>query len=70
MMAKPRAKDMVRMKRLGRYLIGKERVVTRFDRQDTPTRIDAWVGTDYAGCKDTRKSTSGGVLMIGSHMIK
>ena len=61
---------MVRMKRLGRYLIGQDRVVTTFGRQDTPTRIGAWVGTYYAGCKETRKSTSGGVLMIGSHMLK
>ena len=28
------------------------------------------VDTDYAGCKKTRKSTSGGVAMIGGHMIK
>ena len=29
-----------------------------------------WVGTDYAGCKRTRKSTSGGVIRFGSHLIK
>ena len=29
-----------------------------------------WTDTDYAGCAKTRKSTSGGVIMIGGHMIK
>ena len=29
-----------------------------------------WIDTDYAGCKKTRKSTSGGVVMWGDHIIK
>ena len=29
-----------------------------------------WVDTDYAGCRKIRKSTSGGVVMIGGHLIK
>ena len=29
-----------------------------------------WVDSDYGGCKTTRKSTSGGVVLLGGHMIK
>eukprot|EP00972_Heterocapsa_arctica_P113919 16439771-Heterocapsa_arctica.AAC.1 len=45
-------------------------MVQRFDWQETPDRITAIVDTDYAGCLDTRKSTSGGVLMHGGHCIR
>ena len=29
-----------------------------------------WSDSDWAGCVETRKSTSGGVVFIGSHVIK
>ena len=29
-----------------------------------------WTDSDFAGCAKTRKSTSGGVLMHGSHLVK
>ncbi len=32
--------------------------------------IDVYVDTDWAGCARTRKSTSGGCVMFGRHMIK
>ena len=63
---KPRVRDMKDMKRLGRYLIGKEMSVTTFRRQEGVKVIDVWTDTDYAGCTDTRKSTIGGVVMLGS----
>ena len=34
------------------------------------SKIGTRVDTDYVGCKDTRKSTSGGAIMIGNHLIK
>ena len=69
-MSAPRERDWKKLKRLGRYLIGKERSVTVMRRQNPVSKIDTWVDTDYAGCRDTRKSTSGGVIMVGSHLIK
>eukprot|EP00972_Heterocapsa_arctica_P032291 4760446-Heterocapsa_arctica.AAC.1 len=45
-------------------------MVQKFDWQETPGKITAIADTDYAGCLDTRKSTSGGVLMRGSHCVK
>ena len=35
-----------------------------------PQGLTIWTDIDYAGCKRTRKSTSGGVVMWGSHLIK
>ena len=32
--------------------------------------IDVYRDADFAECKDTRRSTSGGVAMIGSHCVK
>ena len=69
-MSKPKVRDMKDMERLGRHLIGKARVQVRFERQDTCNVIDVWTDTDYAGCPETRKSTSGCLVLIGRHMIK
>ena len=32
--------------------------------------MDVYTDTDWAGCPKTRKSTSGGSVMFGSHLIK
>ena len=32
--------------------------------------IDCYTDTDWAGCARTRKSTSGGCVMVGRHLIK
>eukprot|EP00972_Heterocapsa_arctica_P031827 4690385-Heterocapsa_arctica.AAC.1 len=45
-------------------------MVQKFDWQETPDKITAIADTDYAGCLDIRKSTSGGVLMHGSHFVR
>ena len=67
--AKPRRKDMRALKRLGRYIIGQGEGRHNFQEQSRRGQLDAWVDTDYAGCKETRKSTSGGVIMLGEHML-
>ena len=58
------------MKRLGRYLIDKRRVVTKFVYQSKPSKVVVWVDTDHAGCRETRKSTTGGVVKLGEHVLK
>ena len=35
-----------------------------------PQDVGMFTDTDWAGCKKTRKSTSGGIAMIGTHIIK
>ena len=62
--------DMKDMNSLRRCLVGRERVQVNSERQDRCSVIDVWADTDYAGCLETRKSTSGGLVLIGRHMIK
>ena len=35
-----------------------------------PKEIDTFVDTDFAGCRATRRSTSGGCALLGDHCIK
>jgi hypothetical protein len=69
-MSKPRNIDWDQLVRFGRYLRGRMRVVTEFNYQKDWKIMDVWSDTDHAGCLETRKSTSGGVMIFGSHVIK
>lgn len=62
--------DWEKLKRLGRYLIGRTRVVVKFAYQSLPECLCVWTDTDHAGCLATRKSTSGGIIMFGEHCLK
>jgi len=68
-MSKPRKCDMEALRRIGKYLLGKPRVVYEFPWQ-APEDIRTYVDTDFAGCAATCRSTSGGVAMRGQHLIK
>ncbi len=68
--SKPTREHQRMLKKLGRYLINKTRVVTQFNYQSSLSKIIVWVDSDWAGCIKTRRSTSAGVVMMGSHMIK
>ena len=46
------------------------RLIQNFKRQSSTKFLDVWVDTDFAGCLSTRKSTSGGLITIGDHVIK
>ena len=69
-MAAPTVADWDKLKRLGRYLLNKSRVVVGFPYQSEQPNLDVYVDTDYAGCPKTRKSTSGGAVMLGLHCLK
>jgi len=58
------------LKRLARYLKGKSRVVIKYEFQDLPEVLRTFADSDWAGCRATRKSTSGGMMMFGCHLIK
>ena len=59
-----------KLKRLARYLKGKPRLVWYFNHQEATDVLDVSVDTDFAGCLKTRRSTSGGSAMIGTHLLK
>ena len=65
-MSNPTINDQKRLKRLARYLIGRERAVMQYEYQSSYRSIEVWSGTDYAGCKRTRKSSTGGVAKLGN----
>ena len=69
-MSKPTLEHWRRLKRIGRYLITCPRVITRFEFQEPVDTVEGYSDSDWAGCKHSARSTSGGVLMKGSHLIK
>ena len=68
-MSAPTDQSWKALKRLGRYLCGAPRLVYTYRKQRIDS-IDVCVDTDLAGCVKTRKSTSGGAVMLGKHAIK
>ena len=51
------------------YLRSRPRLVFKFDHQQAD-HIDTYADTDWAGCPRSRRSTSGGCIMVGSHLLK
>ena len=38
--------------------------------QGMPEELEVYTDSDWAGCKESRKSTSGGIVSFGSHVVK
>ena len=68
-MSAPTELSLAALRRLCRYLSGRRRLVYRFGWQKA-VGLDCYSDTDWAGCPRTRKSTSGGILMMGGHVLK
>ena len=69
-MSKPAEQDWETLKRFARYLLGRTRAILRYDYQEGYKSIQVWTDSDHAGCKETRKSTTGGVITMGNHTVK
>ena len=69
-MAKPTRGHWKKLKRIGRYLIDAGRMVTKYRWQGEEDSVETFTDSDWAGCRQTGKSTSGGAVMIGEHFIK
>ena len=69
-MARPRVGAWRRLKRVVRYVLGRESVVWKFGWQEDGQGLTARSDSDWGGSREDRKSTSGGVLMLGTHCIK
>ena len=69
-MAAPRRGDWELLKRFGRYLRGAPRAVFHFYWQQPPAGLDTYVDSDWAGCKTSGRSTSGGAVLHGWHVIR
>ena len=68
-MASPTKGDVLRLKRALRYLVGAPRVVNKFIWQKPQKHLRTFSDSDWAGCVKTRRSTSGGAVMFGKHLI-
>ena len=72
-MARPKVKDWEKIKRLARYLVEVPKLVWRFaeneGRHDKP-QIDIYTDSDWAGDKESRKSTSGGLITVAGGTCK
>ena len=68
-MSKPTNSSWQKIVHICRYLKGHPRLVWRFALQFLATSLDIYVDSNWAGCRRIRKSTSGGVIMLGSHIL-
>jgi hypothetical protein len=69
-MATPRIGAWKRMKRVSRFLLGREAVIWEYPWQDEGHEAETYADSDWGGRRGSRKSTSGGCVLIGAHCIK
>lgn len=69
-MCTPTRGDLKKLRRLARYLKTAQRTVAKYVWQGSQQSLQGYSDSDFAGCRKTAKSTSGGVIMEGSHYIK
>ena len=69
-MATPTTADWEKMVTLVRYLWNRPRVQLWYKFQETPCQLETFSDPDCAGCRRTRRITTGGHTVAGSHLIK
>ena len=71
-MAMPKIKDFSELKKLARFILGMKTVKWDFPWQAESEAMDmkVYADSDWAGCLDARRSTSGGVLTLGRHPLR
>merc|ERR1711994_505903 len=68
-MSEPSECSWKALKSISRFLSGRPRMIYSFPRQSIDS-INVYSDTDWGGGPRTRKSTSGGAIMMGRHTIK
>ena len=68
-MSNPVEGDLVAVKRIGRYLQKYPVCWIFFRWQDAPTELSVMSDADWANCTKSRRSTSGGCVFHGSHLV-
>ena len=69
-MSTPTTRSWKRLKRVARYLLQYPVLSYRFERQCSQPVVEVFVDSDHAGCRESRKSTTGFALMHGRHCLK
>ena len=70
LMSRPTKQAWERLKRVGRYLKGRPRLVWKFGWQSPMSVVEVHSDANWAGCRESRKSSSGGTIAIGGHLIR
>ena len=68
-MGVPMRSDMLLLTRLARYFFGDPRAAYTYPWQSQSARLEIYVDSDWAGCRGSRRSTSGGVVTWGAHVL-
>ena len=69
-MSCPKVGHWTLLRRIGKYLRGTPRLVMKFPWQSPQSVMTTYTDSDWAGCLRPARSTSGGVITMGGHMIK
>ena len=69
-MANPVKGGWKRLKKVSRFLKARESVVWEFPWQDECVELHTYGDSDWGGRRGSRKSTSGGLVMLGKHCLK
>ena len=62
--------DLRGLRRLGGYFVGRPMSVWCFDFQDARGELPCCTDYDWAGCRKTARSTSGGAIFSGRHTLE
>ena len=62
--------DWKMLKSVARHVKSYPRLLVQYPYQEPPLSMDAIVDTNFAGCRGIRKSTNGGYVTHGTHLIK
>ena len=68
--ATPTTLDIWWLKRVARYLVAHPRLMNVYEEPRQPKNITVWVDADWAGDVQSRGSTSGGVLRLGTACLR
>ena len=69
-MARPRKGAWRKLKKVVRYMLGRKAVLWQYRWQDEVEFLETKSDSDWGGSRDDRKSTSGGVVFLGSHCTR
>ena len=70
LMSRPTQEKWEMLKRIGRYLTGRPRLIWKYDWQGEVDVLDLNSDANWAGCRESRESTSGGTIAIGGHLVR
>ena len=68
--ATPKRGSWKRFKKVARFILGRSGVTWKWGWHEQCDFLDVYIASDWGGRVGSRRSTNGGVLMLGSHCIR